>query len=228
MRQTNLGGHGLQLWEVTRLYVELYDAVSLASPREVWGPHILSYTLPRSRLGACLEGSLTLATPAYDLPAGFEVADLPGAPVRSLLTGFDRVAQVVAVLPGGDEWVIYTGILGPPKATEPRLWQIPLIALDASEMQGWLPAPPYSGPPTPTGRRAISSTARLYAHDGPRPLDTSYWTSGEYSTPATTLEQWWKAALAGDPMSEYGVGPDRAFLAGTPLGARATAATYHV
>ncbi|GAA4015525.1 hypothetical protein GCM10022631_29510 [Deinococcus rubellus] len=201
-RTVNATGTGLQLWKISRLYVELYSTWPSAAPSEVWTSEVISYRLPRSRLGGCLEGELQVVTMPSRLPAGFASSALPGQPVRCTFGGMDRLVRVIAVLPSGDEIIIYTGALGVPKASGPRQWQIPLIAPDSLRMQEFVSG---SGVPTPAGIAPLSATSRIYGS----------WSAAS-STPLTTFETWWKSALQNDPMAEYCVGPDLVFAAGSP------------
>ena len=221
-RTVNPAGTGLQLWDVTRMYVELYATWPSSTPSEVWTSEVISYRLPRSRLGGCLEGEVQVATMPGRLPAGFTASALPGQPVRCSLTGMDRLAQIIAVLPSGDEVVIYSGVIGTPRAAKPRLWQVPLIAPDSLRMQefansaasgtGGTGDPIYSttvftGPPTPAGIAPLTNQRRIFG----------VWSipSTEY-TPLMTFEAWWRMALQNNPMGEYGVGPNLVFTAGAP------------
>lgn len=245
-RTINQTGTGLQLWQVSRLYVELYANWPLGSPSEVWTSEVMEYNLPRTRLGGCGEASLTVATEPGRLPAGFTATTNPGQPVRSNLEAQGRLVRVIAVLPNGDEIVIYTGALGKMQATQPRLWQINLIGPDQLRMQefvdaaaggawtqetanGWIWSASGAAMPTPAGRPPIAASARIYGPGGSIGQTSNYYNvPPDAATPLTTLEQWWRAALQNDPMAETCVGPDLVFGAGTPLGTTATRATYEL
>lgn len=227
MRQINATGTGLQLWDVSRFYAELYEKETDAVPAEVWTSEIMSLNLPRTRLGGCAEGSLTLAVdPLAGLPAGFALSGIPAQPVRCSLVPFSRLVRIIAVLPNGDEWVIYTGVLGKLQGTQPGAWNVPLIGPDSVVMQMFVSANlPLPTLPTPAGMRPLAGTSRVFSAAGPAGQGSAPYSAPD-ATLTTTFEGWWKAALQADPMGEYCVGPDLVFTAGTPLGTQATRATY--
>lgn len=204
-RTINLTGQGLQLWKVKRFYVELYANWPQATPDEVWREHVTGYQNPRGKLGICLDGSLTLGTPARNLPPGFVLSGIPGQPVRCLLGGLDRLARVIAVLPSGDEVVIYTGVIGPPKATGPYAWSVPLFGPGVLRMQRTLDS--NGGALTPAGIFPYAPRSALFGNFLYPPTPPG---------PEVTYESYWKAALADNPLAEFGVGPDLVFAAGDP------------
>lgn len=211
-RTVNPTGTGLQLWQVKRMYVELYSDWPSTTPSEVWGPQVVGYTLPRNKLGCCLEGDLQVVTVPGALPAGFVASSGPGRPVSTTLSTMTRLARVIAVLPNNDEVVIYTAVIGTPQAQDPRLWRVPLIALDSLKMQEF--AQGRGAPPTPAGLYPLAAGALVTPKPGA--LGSAWSIPVDQYTPLTTLEAWWKTALQDSPVAEYGVGPDLVFAAGLP------------
>ncbi len=200
------GGAGAQLWRVTRLYVELFpDTIwPPTGPSEVWAQHVTAYNLPGGKLGACLDGSLTVTLdPRAALPGGF-TATAFGA--RCDLAPFSRLLRVIAVLPNGDEVVIHTAGLGLVKPTAPNTFEVQL--LDPASFWKDEYTPDTTTPnPLPTSSPYTTPGRVFGSYSGP--------TDGNW-TPLTSFAEWWQTAFQNFPDAELGVGPDLVWLAGRP------------
>lgn len=215
-------GHGLQLWQVRRLRVELFAQWPQDTPNEVWGAEVMDYDLPFSALNTVLDGSITIvADPSRPtLPAGIvQDTHLRGRPLRLTIGPGERLVQIVAVADDGTGWVIYRGLFGQAEQTDPRHWRIPLLdpaqlgletfldrQLDAQN--GALPVHPVLAPP---------DTARIYG---------TYTVPDDAYASSMTRSDYWRKAMEAFPDASFGVGPDLVFAAG--VGDTAPLAVYAV